>query len=102
VWDKGRKPSRVLRVAHAFSIWATCRRHVKPLTAVDSQSGLSSGEHVRGRLFLAGTVVAEPGREPIDASSGEGQDGLGVALALGSFAVVIGLRGWTALDADHR
>jgi hypothetical protein len=64
--------------------------------AADSQSGLSSGEHVFGRLFLVGTVVAEHGPEHVDASSGEGQDSLGVPLALGSFAVVVGLRGWAA------
>ena len=40
-------------------------------TACDSQSGLSSGEHVFGRLFLVGTVVAEHGPEHVDASSGE-------------------------------
>jgi hypothetical protein len=74
-------------------------RHLS--TATDSQSGLSSGEHVFGRLFLVWLVVAEHGPEHVDASSGEGQYRLGVPLALGSFAVVIGLRGWAVLDADH-
>ena len=40
-----------------------------------------------GRLFLIETVVAEHDPEHVDASSGEGQDRLGVSLALGSFAV---------------
>jgi hypothetical protein len=71
-------------------------------SARDSQSGLSCGENVSGRLFLVGTVVAEHGPEHVDASSGEGQDSLGVAIALGSFTVVVGRRGWAALDADHR
>ena len=78
------------------------KRLRKMSAAIDSQSGLSSGEHVFGRLFLVGLVVAEHGPEHVDASSGEGEDGLGVPLALGSFAVVVGLRGWAVLDADHR
>jgi hypothetical protein len=40
-----------------------------------------------GRLFLIETVVAEHDPEHVDASSGEGQDSLGVPLALSSFAV---------------
>ena len=52
-----------------------------------------------GRLFLVGAVVAEHGPEHVDASSGEGQDSLGVPFATGSFAVVVGVRGWAVLDA---
>jgi hypothetical protein len=72
-----------------------CQRQSKTdqWSASDSQSGLSSGENVWGRLFLVGTVVAEHGPEHVDASSGEGQDRPGVAACLGgSFAVVWGFK----------
>jgi hypothetical protein len=47
-------------------------------------------------------LVAEHGPEHVDPAAGEGEDGLAVPFALGSFALVVGAGGGTALDADER
>ena len=73
-------------------------------SARDSQSGLSSGEECeRLSSFLVGPVVAEHGPEHVDPSAGEGEDGLGVSFALGSFALVEGLEAglrWMLIMAE--
>ena len=61
-----------------------------------------SSRRGEGRVrFLVGALVAEPGPEHVHAAADEGEDGLAVPLALGSFGLVVGAGGGTALDADE-
>src|SRR5919107_109986 len=62
---------------------------------------MSSRRRGRDRFFVA-TLVAEHGPEHVDPAAGEGEDGLTVPFALGSFALVVAAGGGTALDADER
>jgi hypothetical protein len=48
---------------------------------------LSSGEWVRLWSFFVEPLVAEHGPKDVNAAAGQGEHGLGVAFALGSFAV---------------
>src|SRR3546814_7520137 len=61
---------------------------------------LSSG--VWGGLAPVGVAVAEDGVEHVDASAGEGEDGLVMGLAFGALAPVVRLRGGVAGDRDER
>ena len=49
---------------------------------------------------LVDGVVAQHGPQDVEASAGQGEDGLGVGFAFGSFAVVVGARGGVGADGD--
>src|SRR5271165_7423956 len=49
---------------------------------------------------LIGPVVAQHGPQDVEASAGQGEDGLGVGFAFGTFAVVVGARGRVGADGD--
>src|SRR5271166_5687799 len=49
---------------------------------------------------LIGRVVAQHGPQDVEASAGQGEDGLGVGFAFESFAVVVGARGGVGADGD--
>lgn len=57
---------------------------------------LSSGEGVEG------AVVAQERPQDVDAAACEGEDGLGVTLAFGAFAVIEASGFGAGLDADQR
>src|SRR5271155_3141669 len=60
---------------------------------------LSSCRGIRGG-GLIGLVVAQHRPQDVEASSGQGQDGLGVGFAFGSFAVVVGARRGVGANGD--
>ena len=49
---------------------------------------------------LVDGVVAQHGPQDVEASAGQGEDGLGVGFAFGAFAVVVGARGRVGADGD--
>src|SRR5204862_3746156 len=62
--------------------------------------GLSSSKG-EGRCVLVGAIVAEQCPQDVDASAGEGEDGLDVALAFGAFAVIEASGVRAGLDAEQ-
>jgi hypothetical protein len=59
---------------------------------------LSSHRCCRGGLV--GGVVAEHGPQDVEASAGQGENGLGVGFAFGAFPVVVGAGGGVVADGD--
>lgn len=82
-------PDVVVRVRGPRKQAREVLRHIGAahLITIDSQCRLSSREGCR-RRELVGSSIAQEGPEDVDAAAGEGEDGLGVAFVLGSFALV--------------
>lgn len=54
-----------------------------------------------GATGFVGSAVSHDRVEDVDASSGEGEDGLMMGFAFGSFTPVVGLAGLVAADGDE-